>query len=193
MSHNTVSQPDAQTWNALDAVRRFLMADGSFSGRSIDSIIWCLKDQGTLVDHPCVFPGEMEDLLEVYVNAFDPVPFDSAEWDVDSDFYTPNGVLPTTTDVFTLQRFQLMEDANIDDWHNEDFPDSTPDQNWKGRGDDVTLIQPISGGCDDIPPPYEPTPADWEEYHRIMDEIEQSDNYLKMFNKLRDAASERPA
>jgi hypothetical protein len=52
------------------------------------------------------------------------------------------------------------------DW---DFPDPAPDANW-------SRMKPIAGD-QDIPPPYEPTPEDWESYRQwcatvyAMDEI----------------------
>jgi hypothetical protein len=47
-----------------------------------------------------------------------------------------------------------------------DPPDGrTPDRNF-------SRLAPIAGGCDDIPAEYHPTEEDWEEYHRMFDQIE---------------------
>jgi hypothetical protein len=42
--------------------------------------------------------------------------------------------------------------------------------------------------------PYDPSAADWEEYHEMFDRIESDgEDYLTAFNRLRDDSSESPA
>jgi hypothetical protein len=56
------------------------------------------------------------------------------------------------------------------------LPDASPDDSWAGRSDAVTLlVHPISGGCDGVPPPYEPTEADWSDYRRHMASVDALD------------------
>jgi hypothetical protein len=94
-------------------------------------------------------------LTEIYVAAFPEVPYDDPAWDAD----------PST-----------WESTDVLDY---DWPDDrTPDRNWKGRGDDVTLLAPVCGGADPdevdtgewpVPPPiaggcdgpFVPSPEDW--------------------------------
>jgi hypothetical protein len=81
-----------------------------------------------------------------------------------------------------------------------DSPDDrTPDRAWKGRTDAVTLLAPISGGCEfgeppiPAPPPFEPSPEDWRDYREAMDRIDRARDYLDDFNAARDDDSETPA
>jgi hypothetical protein len=59
--------------------------------------------------------------------------------------------------------------------HLDPPDDRTPDRNWNGRRDDVTLL-PIAGGCDHVPE-YQPTPEDWAEYHAIFDQIDRTGDF----------------
>jgi hypothetical protein len=58
--------------------------------------------------------------------------------------------------------------------------DGAPDANWKGRGDDVTLL-PNAGGSE---PEFHPTEEDWQQYHAMM----ATADYLDGFNAVRDDA-----
>jgi hypothetical protein len=59
--------------------------------------------------------------------------------------------------------------------------DGAPDANWQGRGDDVTLLAPISGGSE---PEFHPAEEDWQQYHAMM----ATADYLDGFNAVRDDA-----
>jgi hypothetical protein len=56
----------------------------------------------------------------------------------------------------------------------DDFPDSTPDESWAGRRDDVTLLAPIVGGCDQ---PFEPTEKDWADYRAWCESVDRLDAF----------------
>ena len=55
----------------------------------------------------------------------------------------------------------------------EGWPALTKDQG-PGTKDEGVLL-PIAGGCDDVPPAYEPTAADWAEYHAWCETADRID------------------
>lgn len=194
MTQNTTNTIDRNTQHALNRLRTHLVADGSFSGRAIDSIIAWLREQGTLEGLAYIFPGEFDEFTQVYIDALGEVPFDNPQWGIDDSHWTSVDAVPVVSDVLTIQLFTIEPDDEeqrfFERWIDEYDP--TPDQSWRGRGDDETLLPPIAGGTDEphvTDEPYRPSEADWHEYDRWSRRLD----YFEDFNRLRDDANERPA
>jgi hypothetical protein len=146
----------ATTRLALAHLRRWLIDDSTFSENAVEAIVDHAREHGTLEGSRCLRHDELDDATEAFVAGFEPVDYDSREWDEDPGLWTPHDAIDL------------------------DFPDPTPDQSWRGRTDAATLLAPIAGGSvdedrhwtrmkpisggaiDDIPPPYEPSEADRE-------------------------------
>jgi hypothetical protein len=96
--------------------------------------------------------------------AYPPVPYDSREWDEEDEHWTPDDATRIYSRTLELRFFDLDPTC--------EFPT-------------MPAMPPISGGAE----PYQPTPEDWAEYHRMMDLTDRLDE----FNRLRDDASETPA
>jgi hypothetical protein len=102
--------------------------------------------------------------------AYPPVPYDSREWDEEDDHWVCNDADLIYTRTLTMKFFDVAA-----------LPDPTPDQNWKGRTDAVTLLAPIAGGSDDEPPiieaPFEPSEEDWADNRAWCETVDRIDAF----------------
>jgi hypothetical protein len=140
---------DPSTRLALSNLRAFLLVEGDYSTEAINAIVAHIAREGCFdSDAPyLLYPGDLAAAEAAYVRGFEEVPYDSPEW------------------------------GHLDDVEpfSADAPDArhaASDAYWAGLAElGISRLPAIAGGCDDdIPPPYEPTPEDWEEYRRVFDE-----------------------
>jgi hypothetical protein len=136
---------DPSTRLALANLRAHLVTEGDYSPRALTAIIEYVRAEG------CV--------------------------DSDAPYFYPADV-PAAEASYAGGFVEVLYDdpawGHLTDG-DRDHDDVTPDRHFD-RSDAATLLtRPISGGCDDIPPPYEPTEQDWLEYRQHMDAVDALD------------------
>ena len=148
---------DGDTRLALAVLRRHLTDEGDFSPAAIGRIIDHVRTEGTVDGAPFVRPDEVDALTEVFISAFPAVPYDDPAWGP-----PPPVVIP-----------------DAPDWHVTQLPgyrESLAASGIELVPADGSSLAPISGGSDDDTPPfYEPSPADWADYHAWCDSMDRID------------------
>lgn len=156
---------DPSTRLALANLRAHLASEGDFSPKAITGIITHLMDGGDIDDAPFVRPEEVASLTEVYIRGFPEIPADDPSWG------SPAGrehMLNPADDVCALD---LVELPDAPDHHVTTRPGY-----WEAlAADGISPLPAISGGCDDVPAEYHPTPEDWEEYRRMVGDADDGD------------------
>ena len=122
---------DPSTRLALDALRRFLVEEGTYSLNAIVAIVAHVVEHGTIDDAPFIYPEDNDALTAVYVAGFEPVDQSDRSWgspegqesrhDPADDVWTPNDTIRTSGPI-------EFEDDDFDQAEPEVPPPLTDDE-----------------------------------------------------------------
>jgi hypothetical protein len=160
--------------DALNALTTHLILEG-YSPSAIDAIVGHASREGCLDGAPRLDLADVDMATEAFIGGFRPVETTDPAWGSPTgqeSQYNPLDDVATPNDTISLDGDDLVNAID-----GPDAPDhhvtSRPGY-WEALAVDG-ILPAISGGCDDVPPPYEPTPEDWAEYHRIFDAVDQAE------------------
>lgn len=149
--HDNLGPVHSYPWRPEFGFLRYFLATQGYTAEAREAIVAHAAEEGTLEGAPFLEPADQADAEEVYVGGMDEVRQCGSEWGgargFESQYIREDDVWTTTP---------LGEDPISRDMDAENA---------------VAAVAPISGGAP-LPEPYEPTPEDWEDYHRHCREEE---------------------
>ncbi len=183
---------DPSTRLALDALRRFLVEEGTYSLNAIVAIVAHVVEHGTIDDAPFIYPEDNDALTAVYVAGFEPVDQSDRSWgspegqesrhDPADDVWTPNDTIRTSGPIeFEDDDFDQAEPEvppPLTDDERAEVHDDAPDAHvmtrpgyWEAFGaDGITPLPAISSAS--LDQPDEPARGNRAENRRHFDEAD---------------------